>query len=62
MAKIEIVFVVLYSVSGRGLQWQGVSMLTKVVGYVRSRGEPFVIAGDWNMEIGELSESGPRAY
>ncbi|CAK0854444.1 unnamed protein product [Prorocentrum cordatum] len=62
MRDIDVVFVSLYLVTGLGLQGETTTTLAEVAGHVRSQGKPCVIAGDWNMEIDEVAESGIQTY
>ncbi|CAK0895948.1 unnamed protein product [Prorocentrum cordatum] len=62
MRYIDLFFVSLYSVTGFGLQGENTIVLAEVAGYVRSHGKPYVIAGDWDMEIDEVAESGSHTY
>jgi endonuclease/exonuclease/phosphatase family metal-dependent hydrolase len=62
MAECDVIFVVLYLVTGLGLQGENLTILAEVAGYVRTQGKPYIIAGDWNMETNEVAASGIQLY
>ncbi|CAK0868026.1 unnamed protein product [Prorocentrum cordatum] len=58
MRDIDVVFVTLHLVTGLGLQGEQAIILGEVAGSIRSQGKPSIIAGDRDMEIDEVAESG----